>query len=859
MKKIEELFETLSDPQLIIDGLKAIDVEAINKYWLSGKLQQPKGEDEGKSEIKRLLMVAFAPDNSLPAMYRNTPRLRTSPTYKSDFQYYRNEENFEPAGTLTITKEFEVIPTVFYPSIFEALETKILRIATDAYDTHFSTGKIEWLNGVKELQIYGNFFGRFKLSSLPENLGDLKDLEELTIIRTEISAIPESLYQLSKLKKLDLRQNKIASLGSEISNLKSLEWLDVSLNRLERIPEELEKLTSLKELFVYDNPFKEINDFIAFNTYEYNYTTDKETKQHIELKYPKDVLVINKSWLEIPLNRIEEIITTHQVKTLRVESVAMLNRILAPEAVNHFSKITTLDLQWNNWVNYQYERGFFKDMHVRINLPSNEEAKIKELPEGIGLMTWLEEVNLYGNKIEKLPESFFKLKNLKKLNLKGNRIAVLPDLFASLSELTHLNLGSIEFSVIPESIFSLKNLVHLDLSWNRNLAVLSPFIGNLANLEELYLETNLIQELPKEFSNLTKLKKLTLNRNEFSSFPESLLNLPQLEELFIGNRKMTSFATNLSGLSNLKILDLEESELPSIPDSIGGLKNLETLNLKQNKITSISEEIKQCSQLKNLNLQQNALLDKLPEAIGGLTKLESFNLYQCKMIQVLPKSISNLSNLKILDLSFTLISELPDSIYELKSLVELKLFELPIIKLSPAIKNLENLEYLDLRLTKITELPSEIGELKKLTKLDGCILNKPLPDSFCDLTNLKELDIDFENVEKPLPENFGNLINLERFDPGNNIGYLPASFAKLSKLKTLTIRNSTFTVIPMVLTELHNLKSLDLWDNKFADVPNELTNLKSLDLIRFDNNPLASSTSIQKKCRALLPGVEFSF
>ena len=107
------------------------------------------------------------------------------------------------------------------------------------------------------------------------------------------------------------------------------------------------------------------------------------------------------------------------------------------------------------------------------------------------------------------------------------------------------------------------------------------------------------------------------------------------------------------------------------------------------------------------------------------------------------------------------------------------------------------------------------------------------------------MEVNFENVERALPESFGNLINLERFDPGNNIGYLPASFGKLSKLKTLIIRNSTFTEIPMVLTELHNLKTLDLWDNKFADVPNELTNLKSLDLIRFNNNPLASSNSIQ--------------
>jgi Leucine-rich repeat (LRR) protein len=252
-------------------------------------------------------------------------------------------------------------------------------------------------------------------------------------------------------------------------------------------------------------------------------------------------------------------------------------------------------------------------------------------------------------------------------------------------------------------------------------------------------------------------------------------------------------------------------------------------------------------------------LDKLPESIGDLTKLESINLYQCKLIKSLPPSSSNLSNLKILDLSYTVIPELPAAIFELTSLVELKLFQLPITILSPAIKYLENLEYLDLRLTKITEFPSEIGELKKLKKVHGCTLHKALPDSFCNLINLKELEVNFENVERALPESFGNLINLERFDPGNNISYLPASFGKLSKLKTLTLRNLTFTEIPMVLTELHNLKSLDLWDNKFADVPNELTNLKSLDLIRFNNNPLASSNSIQKKCKALLPGVYFYF
>ena len=170
MKKIEELFETLSDHQLISDGLKTIEVEAINKYWLGGKLQQPKGEDEATSEIKRLLLIAFAPDDSLPAMHRNAPRLRTSPTYKSDFEYYRNEQNFEPAGTLTIIKEFEVIPNSFYPAIFENLKIKIVRFTSDAQQSHFSTGKISWLKGIKTLEFKSHYFGPYALQNIPEAL-----------------------------------------------------------------------------------------------------------------------------------------------------------------------------------------------------------------------------------------------------------------------------------------------------------------------------------------------------------------------------------------------------------------------------------------------------------------------------------------------------------------------------------------------------------------------------------------------------------------------------------------------------------------------------------------------------------------
>ena len=762
MKKIEELFASLSDHQLIIDGLSEIKVEAINKYWLGGKLQQPKDADAGSSEIKRLLLIAFAPEGSLPAMYRNAPRLRTSPTYKADFKYYRNEENFEPAGTLTITKDFEVLPTSFYQSIYDALQIKTIRIASDAYESHFSTGKIDWLKGIKSLEVRGVFFGRFKLLSLPENIGDLKDLEELTVIRTEISAIPESLFDLANLKKLDIKQNKITSLGSEVSKLKKLETLDVSMNQLARVPDELTKLKALRNLNVYDNPFKEISDAIAFQTYRYNLQWDANSQTHVELIYPKDVLVINKSWLDVSLSRIEEIISKNKITTLRVESVAMLNRILTPDAINYFKNIRCLDLQWNSWSNLQYEKGFFKEMAVKIKLPSNEEAAIIELPEGIGLMTWLEEVNLKGNKIQKLPQGLFQLSELKKLNLYGNKMAELPDSFSTLTELTHLNLSNIEFASIPKSIFSLGKLQVLDLSWNKNIVELSPSIAELKNLEELNLESNALTDIPDEIGGLKKLKKVSLSYNKLTAFPAAILKLEELESLEIGNQQIAELPKNLKGLANLKYLELKSAGIKELSDSIGDLKSLESLDLERNDIVSISESIGNCKSLSTLILANNRLLKTLPDGISELKKLEFLQLYHCERLESLP-SISALKNLKVLDISYSLIPELPRTVFELESLVELKLFQLPIKELSPEIKKLTNLEYLDLRLTKITEFPAEIGELKKLKKIDGCTLRKPLPSSFSDLSNLNFLDVNFENVNNPLPENFGNLKNLENF------------------------------------------------------------------------------------------------
>ncbi|MFN6037970.1 MAG: hypothetical protein ACK452_05845, partial [Bacteroidota bacterium] len=92
-----------------------------------------------------------------------------------------------------------------------------------------------------------------------------------------------------------------------------------------------------------------------------------------------------------------------------------------------------------------------------------------------------------------------------------------------------------------------------------------------------------------------------------------------------------------------------------------------------------------------------------------------------------------------------------------------------------------------------------------------------------------------------------------------NLNHLPDSFGKLKNLKRLAMRNTIFKEFPLVLTELQNIGHLDLMDNPFSEVPTELAKMKSLHILYFDNNPLAQSAAMKKRCKALLPGVYFSF
>ena len=143
---------------------------------------------------------------------------------------------------------------------------------------------------------------------------------------------------------------------------------------------------------------------------------------------------------------------------------------------------------------------------------------------------------------------------------------------------------------------------HLGLSTNNLTGSIPSEIGNLINLNYLFLDENkLTGSIPSEIGNLKDLMSLQLFSNQLSGFiPATIGDLPNLEFLKLDENKLTG----------------------SIPAEIGNLTNLISLNLSNNQLISqIPAEIGNLTNLMLLYLENNYLSEKIPSSITYLNDL----------------------------------------------------------------------------------------------------------------------------------------------------------------------------------------------------------------------------------------------
>ncbi|MGA2797882.1 MAG: COR domain-containing protein [Thermoguttaceae bacterium] len=212
-----------------------------------------------------------------------------------------------------------------------------------------------------------------------------------------------------------------------------------------------------------------------------------------------------------------------------------------------------------------------------------ERMDLTEVPESLGRLTHLRNLDLYNNQLTSLPESLRQLTQLQRLNLHGNQLTSLPETLRQLTQLRRLDLSKNQLTSVPEWLCQLTKLRTLNLSNNR-LKLLPKTLGRLAKLRVLELNNNYLTSLPESLRQLTQLEWLDIRGTYLTSLPEWLGRLTQLQTLNLSDNQLTSLPEWLSNLSQLEDLLLGQNQLTALPESLGRLTNLKSLYLNDNPL-----------------------------------------------------------------------------------------------------------------------------------------------------------------------------------------------------------------------------------------------------------------------------------
>ena len=225
---------------------------------------------------------------------------------------------------------------------------------------------------------------------------------------------------------------------------------------------------------------------------------------------------------------------------------------------------------------------------------------------------------------------------------------------------------------------------------------------------------------------------------------------------------------------------------------------------------------------------------KVPSYVFDLPNLEELSLAYNSNLTELPKEISNLKKLKILELQSTSIKSFPIEISELDSLEELHLSGNmdwdKVFDVLSKCKNLKTISWWDAGLKEIS---------KSIVKCQS-IQNIDLKNNF---------DLDYAKEFKTL----SSLMNLREITIGSNDNKMPAGISQLQSLKILNVENCDIKELSGEIASLKNLEQLHIkYCREIRNLPSQMrycTKLQKLSLYSLDEHfDFAGSLNLLSNC-----------
>uniref|UniRef100_A0A8C2MEQ5 Erbin n=1 Tax=Cricetulus griseus TaxID=10029 RepID=A0A8C2MEQ5_CRIGR len=365
-------------------------------------------------------------------------------------------------------------------------------------------------------------------------------------------------------------------------------------------------------------------------------------------------------------------------------------------------------------------------------------------------------------------------------------------------------------------------------------------------LEELYLDANQIEELPKQLFNCQSLHKLSLPDNDLTTLPASIANLINLRELDVSKNGIQEFPENIKNCKVLTIVEASVNPISKLPDGFSQLLNLTQLYLNDAFLEFLPANFGRLTKLQILELRENQL-KMLPKTMNRLTQLERLDLGSNEFTEV-PEVLEQLSGLKEFWMDGNRLTFIPGFIGSLRQLTYLDVSKNNIEMVEEGISTCENLQDFLLSSNSLQQLPDTIGSLKNVTtlKIDENQLMY-LPDSIGGLRSIEELDCSFNEIEA-LPSSVGQLTNIRTFAADHNfLQQLPPEIGNWKNITVLFLHSNKLETLPEEMGDMQKLKVINLSDNRLKNLPFSFTKLQQLTAMWLSDNQSKPLIPLQKE------------
>ncbi|CAG2208859.1 Erbin,Leucine-rich repeat-containing protein 7,Protein lap4,Protein scribble homolog,Protein lap1 [Mytilus edulis] len=304
---------------------------------------------------------------------------------------------------------------------------------------------------------------------------------------------------------------------------------------------------------------------------------------------------------------------------------------------------------------------------------------------------------------------------------------------------------------------------------------------------------------------------LRKENGSLTDVPAEVFNVERtLEDLYLDSNQIRDLPRELFYCHGIRKLSISDNEITKIPPAIASLVNLEELDLSKNG--RLPEGFTQLLNLTQLFLN-DTFLDYLPGNFGRLSKLKILELRE-NHLKTLPKSFSRLTELERLDVGHNEFTELPDVLGNLTNLLELWCDHNQITQITP-VCNLENLTTLKVDDNRLVSLPTTIGGLSSLSELNVSTNElEDLPASLGLLRNIRTLYAD-ENYLKFVPSELGSCNGITVLSlRGNKLEYIPDEIGRIPRLRVLNLSDNRLKCLPFTFVKLKELQALWLSENQ---------------------------------------------